>query len=132
MIAKFLDEKELSAQNIENNTNILNNKEKISSDKENLIICFKKAPKIISIIKKLSPETHLIGFKLLSSVPKDELIRVANNLKRKNNCDYVVANDLADIKKGNHKALIIGDNIVSVEGKENIVDYIKNIIFKIY
>lgn len=31
MIAKFLDEKGLSAQNIESNTNILNNKEKISS-----------------------------------------------------------------------------------------------------
>ena len=132
MIAKFLDEKGLSAQNIESNTNILNNKEKISSDKENLIICLKKAPKIISIIKKLSPETHLIGFKLLSSVSKDELIRVANNLKKKNNCDYVVANDLEDIRRGNHKALIIGDDIVSVEGKENIANYIENIISKIY
>ena len=103
-----------------NRNNIRTNK--ISSDKDDLIIKLKRTPKIISIIKKLSPNTHLIGFKLLDGVSKEELVQVATNLLNKNNCDLVVANDLSNIRNGNHLAFIINKNneYVTASGKEDI------------
>ena len=44
------------------------NDSKISSYEDNLVIILKRTPKIISMIKEISPSTHLIGFKLLDSV----------------------------------------------------------------
>lgn len=95
---------------------------KISSKENNLVIVLKPTPKIISIIKSISPETCLVGFKLLDNVSKEELISVAKKLRDKNNCDLVVANDLENIRKGNHKAYLIDkeDNIEEVNGKDLI------------
>ncbi len=80
---------------------------KISSDIDDLVIHMKKSPKVINIIKKLSPETTLVGFKLLSNVPHEELIDVGYNLMQKNDCDYVLANDLKEIGKDFHKGYLI-------------------------
>lgn len=95
---------------------------KISSNEENLIIKLKKTPKIISIIKDVSPSTYLVGFKLLDGVSEDQLINVAHKLKDKNKCDLVVANDLENIRKGNHKAFIIKqlNDYITASGKEDI------------
>ena len=59
---------------------------KISSDIDDLIIHMKRSPKVISIIKETSPDTTLVGFKLLSGVPHEELIDVGYRLLQKNNC----------------------------------------------
>ena len=80
---------------------------KISSNQDNLIIKLKKTPKIISLIKDISPSTYLVGFKLLDNVSEECLIQTATLLKEKNNCNLVVANDLENIRKGTHKAFII-------------------------
>lgn len=93
---------------------------KISSNEDNLVIVLKPTPKVISIIKDISPETYLVGFKLLDNVSKDELIRVGKKLKDKNKCDLVIANDLSNIRKGNHIAYIIDNIIEEINGKENI------------
>lgn len=95
---------------------------KISSDEENLVIVLKPTPKIISIIKNLSPSTYLVGFKLLDSVSKKELIDAAKVLRDKNNCDLVIANDLANIRNGEHIAYIIdkNNNIEEAHGKDCI------------
>ena len=95
---------------------------KISSNEDNLVIVLKPTPKIISIIKNISPETFLVGFKLLDGVSKEELIYVAKKLRDKNKCDLVVANDLENIRNGNHKAYLIDkeDNIEEVNGKDSI------------
>lgn len=109
---------------------------KISSYEDNLVIVLKPTPKIISIIKDISPSTYLVGFKLLDSVTKDELIEVAKKLRDKNKCDLVVANDLGTIRNGNHSAYIIDrdNNIIEANGKEEIaktlvrkIKYEKNI-----
>ena len=96
---------------------------KISSNEDNLVIVLKKTPKIISMIKQISPKTYLIGFKLLDDVPKKELIEVAKKLRDKNNCDLVVANDLSTIRKGKHIAYIIdkNNNVEKALSKEEIV-----------
>jgi len=95
---------------------------KISSYEDNLVIVLKPTPKIISLIKNLSPETYLVGFKLLDGVSKEELIRVATKLRDRNRCDLVVANDLSTIRKGKHIAYILDkeDEIEEVQGKEEI------------
>ena len=95
---------------------------KLSSYENSLVIVLRPTPKIISLIKKYSPTTFLVGFKLLDGVSKEKLINVATRLRDKNNCDLVVANDLSTIKEGNHKAYIIDkeDRIIEAEGKEEI------------
>ncbi len=95
---------------------------KISSYEDNLVIVLKPTPKIISIIKDLSPTTYLVGFKLLDGVSKEELIEVAKKLRNKNKCDLVVANDLSTIRKGEHVGYILdGNNVIEeAHGKEEI------------
>ncbi len=95
---------------------------KISSYEDNLVIVLKPTPKIISIIKNLSPSTYLIGFKLLDGVTKEELIEVAKRLRNKNNCDLVVANDLSNIRNGDHIGYIINktNEIEEAHGKDDI------------
>lgn len=97
-------------------------KNKISSHEDTLIICLKQTPKIISIIKNISPSTYLVGFKLLDGVSKEELITVAKNLRDENKCDIVVANDLENIRNGKHIAYIIdsNDNIIEASNKNDI------------
>ena len=121
--------------NINNNSNknvldlICNNKDnltdsKISSNQDNLIIKLKKTPKIISLIKDISPNTYLVGFKLLDNISEENLIDTAVKLKDKNNCNLVVANDLENIRKGNHKAFIIktSNDYIIASGKEDIAE----------
>lgn len=95
---------------------------KISSYENNLVLVLKPTPKIISLIKKESPLTYLVGFKLLDGVSKKELIDVATRLRDKNRCDLVVANDLEDIRNKEHKAYIIDkeDKVVEASDKEDI------------
>ncbi len=97
---------------------------KISSNEENLIIKLKKTPKIISMIKDISPSTYLVGFKLLDNVSEETLIDTAIKLKDKNICNLVVANDLENIRKGNHKAFIINEynDYIIAAGKEDIAE----------
>ncbi len=95
---------------------------KISSYEDDLIIKLKRTPKIISLIKDLSPNTYLVGFKLLDGVTKDELIDVATKLRNKNKCDLVVANDLCNIRNGHHIAYILrkANTYVEASDKEDI------------
>lgn len=95
---------------------------KISSYENNLVLVLKPTPKIISLIKKESPLTYLVGFKLLDGVSKKELIDVAKRLRDKNKCDLVVANDLENIRNKEHKAYIIDkeDKVVEASDKEDI------------
>lgn len=95
---------------------------KISSYEDNLLIVLKPTLKIISIIKNLSPSTYLVGFKLLDGVSKEELIEVAKELRNKNKCDLVVANDLETIRNGEHIGYIVDTNneIEEAHGKDDI------------
>ena len=81
---------------------------KMSSYEPHLMTMMTLTPKVIGHIKKLSPDTVLVGFKLLDGVPKEELLRVARNLQMKNDADYIVANDLSLMKDGRYQATVIG------------------------
>lgn len=106
------------------------NGNKISSYENNLIVVLKPTPKIISLVKNLSPSTYLVGFKLLDGVSKEELISVAKKLRDKNRCDLVVANDLSNIRNGEHIAYIIDKNN-NVEISHDKDDIAKKLIRRI-
>lgn len=99
---------------------------KISSSMKMPAIVLKNTPKVIEQIKKLSPYTFLVGFKLLDNVSEEELFDVGFNLLRKNRCNLVLANDIYHIRQGNHKGMLIYPEKTydMVEGKHNIAKFI--------
>lgn len=105
---------------------------KISSDIDDLVIHMKKSPKVINSIKKWAPDTKLVGFKLLSSVPHEELIDVGYHLLQKNDCDFVMANDLSEIGKDFHRGYLIHKDKTydTMETNEEIADMIARRILK--
>jgi len=107
---------------------------KISSDHDNLTILLEKTPKVIGLIKQLQPETILVGFKLLSGVDEQTLLQAAHDLMIRNNCDFVLANDLSGIKSDCHEAVLIkpGASYVRLGSKQGIAEAIvKSVLAKI-
>lgn len=88
----------------------LSSSSKINSDLDNLMLVMNKTPKIISIIKILQPSTILVAFKLLNKVEKDILIETAYKLLLKNNCDFVLANDLVNVNYENHLGFLVNSD----------------------
>ena len=80
----------------------VNDNTKISSYEPNLTIKLGLTPKLISHLKEWFPEAILVGFKLLENVTKDHIIDVATKLCNKNNMNYIIANDLHDLRQGKH------------------------------
>ena len=62
-------------------------------------IDFTIAPRVIDEVKKIAPRTHVFGFKLLSDVTHDELIRAAYEIVLDSGATAVFANDTADLKQ---------------------------------
>jgi hypothetical protein len=60
-------------------------------------IDFTIAPRIIDEVKKVAPKTHLFGFKLLSNVEHDELVRAAYGVLLESKATAVFANDTKDL-----------------------------------
>ncbi len=73
---------------------------KMNSDQENLTLQLKKNQKLINKIKKISPDSKLVGFKLTSTVDQAYIQNKINDLFEKSGCDYVVHNDWATVKTG--------------------------------
>lgn len=80
---------------------------KLSSNVEHMLLLLQKTPKIIGLVKTLSPDTRLVGFKLLDGVPYTELIDTAYALLVRNSCDFVLANDLQSIRNGRHTGYLV-------------------------
>lgn len=78
----------------------IDNSTKISSYQKNLTVKLALTTKIISKLRFWYPKTLLIGCKLLDNVEKGELFDVATALCNKNDMDYILANDLADLQQG--------------------------------
>lgn len=106
----------VNISSITNNVHTLNRLDKISSDEDNLVLTLKKAPKIIGMVKQLSPETKLIGFKLLSHATKKELFDAAFKQIEKNGCEFVVANLIDEISANGHHAYFINKDGQFYEG----------------
>lgn len=106
---------------------------KISSDTDHLVVVLKKNPKIISLIKKLQPQTILVGFKLLVDVPMIELLNVAKASLEKNQADFILANDLAEIRGEKHHGYLINkqQKVKEAHTKSEIAELIKEEVMKL-
>lgn len=81
---------------------------KIRSDSDELMITLQKTPKIIEKLRPTyGPTANIIGFKLLSNVSEEQLIEAAANQLKKNRLNMVIANDLKNIKDGEHPVLAV-------------------------
>ena len=85
----------------------VNDDTKISSYEKHLTVKLTLTTKLISHLKEWFPGSVLVGFKLLENVTKDHIIEVAQKLCVKNSMDYIIANDLADLRKGNHVSYLV-------------------------
>ena len=118
--------------NVMTNPNcVQDNRTKISSYEPNLMVMLDLTPKVISTIKTSSPDTMLIGFKLLENVSNNELFRVADRLRKKNQADYIIANDLARINGDNHWSMVIGEKglVTECADKTEIAGVIEKLVF---
>lgn len=76
---------------------------KISSEQESLTIKLERTPKIISELReRYGSEVFIAGFKLLSGVSEAELVGAAITQLKRNRLNMVVANDLQNLKDGQH------------------------------
>ncbi|MBU0753750.1 MAG: hypothetical protein KJ645_01330 [Planctomycetes bacterium] len=81
---------------------------KISSGrKEDLILRFSQAKKIVDLIKFWNPKILLVKFKLESNLSQDQLLEIGRACGRLSQADWVVANDISAITQTKHKAFII-------------------------
>lgn len=106
----------------------LDDSSKISSYQKNLTVKLGLTPKIIARLKEWYPDTLLIGCKLLENVPKEELYSVAQKLCSKNNMDYIMANDLADLRGGKMARHIVtkdGYTGISLDTPQDIFEFVE-------
>lgn len=74
---------------------------KISSDQEQLVLHLQRTPKILPQLRDhFGPETKVVGFKLLSGVPEEDLIAAAVRQIKTAKTDLCIANDLQEIRDG--------------------------------
>ena len=105
-ISDFIPEKSIQA-----------NVDKISSDND-IILKFKRAPKIINSVKKINPDIFLVGFKAEYKVSEEQLIDSARRKMKESSADIMIANDVA-IKGGGfgsdkNEIIIIDEDVFSV------------------
>lgn len=83
---------------------------KISSYEKNLTVKLSLTMKLISHLRELFPKSVLVGFKLLENVTKGHIITVATKLCNINDMDYIIANDLHDLRQGKHISYLCDKN----------------------
>ena len=88
----------------------VNDDTKISSYEPHLTVKLTLTPKLISHLREWYPDATLVGFKLLENVTKDHLMEVARKLCVKNDMDYIIANDLHDLRQGQHLSFLVNKN----------------------
>lgn len=66
---------------------------------EEVMVPFRVAPRIINEVKRFTPRTTLVGFKLLQGASNEELVRAAHIVIDESNAAFVVANDADDLAR---------------------------------
>ena len=109
----------------------LDDNSKLSSYQTNLTVKLGLTPKVIANLREWYPNAKLIGCKLLDSVPKEELFDVAAKLCRKNKMDYILANDLADLRDGKPARYLVNEDGYTgkiLENPKSIYKFISELV----
>jgi len=88
-------------------------------------IDFTIAPRIIDMVHKVAPKTHLFGFKLLSHVDKEELIRAAYGVLLDSKATAIFANDAADYSDIH---MVMKDRSVHPMSRDSIAKAIEQLV----
>ncbi|MCI1966141.1 MAG: phosphopantothenate--cysteine ligase [Oscillospiraceae bacterium] len=107
---------------ITENDRLMDRSQKVGSNVENMMLCMRRTPKLIGLVKQWQPSTILVGFKLLDGVGRQALLQTAYNVMVKNSCDLMFANDLTEIHGERHAGyLLLPDRTTRrFEGKAEI------------
>lgn len=103
---------------------------KINSDQD-LTLKFKKNSKIVNEIKKWSPHSKLVSFKLTSQATNDQILEKVQKLQNNSQSDYVIQNDYKQLQNRNEHQFHIYDSKLKslpVVGVENLAQYFSLII----
>lgn len=106
---------------------------KIPSSAETLVIELERTPKILAGLReKYGQESYLVGFKLLSGVSRNELIKAALEQNRKNHLNLTVANDLRNLHGGLHPVILVTaeGGVINLTGTreevaKNLVEFVR-------
>lgn len=102
-------------------------RKKTSTKKKSWSIKLVPTPKIISQIKRWSPKTFLVGFKLEVGVTQKELLARARSLLKTARCDLVLANQLTEGTDTEHHGFLLdahGHVVAEARGKEKLAKLI--------
>lgn len=81
---------------------------KLSSDRDELTITMTRTPKIVDVLRAAGGrKAFLVGFKLTSGAPIEELHAAAFTLLKRAKLNLVVANDLTECRDGRHPLWLI-------------------------
>ena len=111
----------------------VNDDTKISSYEPHLTVKLTLTTKLISKLRDWYPNATLVGFKLLENVSKEYLMEIAQKLCIKNNMDYIIANDLHDLRNGEHLSFLVnkeGYQNHEFHSPEDIYSKTKSLIYK--
>ena len=105
---------------------------KLSSGMTSPLILLERTPKVLPQFRELAPGAVIVGFKLLSNTTTDDLLDTALRLLRNNGCDYVLANDAAEVSSERHVGYLLGGErrYVRYETKREIAKGIAEIVTK--
>lgn len=100
---------------------------KISSDSDEMVIKLKKAKKILPMLREVSSNSTIVGFKLLVEPTYQEVHKAVKKVLN-NGANYVVYNDLSKLRKGDSTRLIFNKNMEHWEAKTptDIMRYLIN------
>ncbi len=81
---------------------------KIPSDRDELVLHLRRAPKLVDRLRGLAPRAILVGFKLTSGAGEAEQLAAATALRARARLDLVVVNDTSRLGDADHAAAIVG------------------------
>lgn len=103
---------------------------KINSDQD-LVLNLKKNSKIVNEIKKWSPKSKLVSFKLTSQASNDQILEKVQRLQKNSQADYIIHNDYQQLQNRSEHQFQIYDSKLKnlpVVGVENLAQYFSLII----
>jgi|SRR3989338_4018339 len=104
---------------------------KVKTKNGNWSITLTPTPKIINKIKRWSPQTQLVAFKLEFGFSKSKLLSEARRVQKQCRADFMVANELEEGADPKHKSYLLdrrGNIIGNAKGKEALVTQLVRIL----
>ncbi len=102
---------------------------KIKSSADSLVLRFKPTIKIVDEIKKNDPNVFLVKFKLEVKRRRKDLLDIAFKSMRQSSADLMVANNLADMRKGRVAFILRQDgSVLKTKGDAGLANTLLSLV----